>query len=65
MLKEETWGRSFLCLGFLPEIYFCVDRSKLLFISIQGQIKKIKITLNFGWCNTNYNMKVAAGNFLH
>ena len=36
MLKEETWARgclnsmhSFLCLGFLPKIYFCVGRPKL------------------------------------
>ena len=39
MLKEEMWARgclnsmhSFLCLGCLPEVYFCVDRSKLFVI---------------------------------
>ena len=38
MLKEETWGcchlnsmHSFLCLGFLPGIYFCVGRPKIIF----------------------------------
>ena len=37
MLKDETWAcgcsnsmHSFLCLGCLPEIYFCIGRPKLL-----------------------------------
>ena len=45
MLKEETWGcchqnsmHSFLCLGFLPEIYFCVDRPKLLSFSSKHKL---------------------------